>query len=616
MAVCQFFITSNGCTFGADCRNSHDLGPVNVVEETTPIQHKRSNNRKRNNQNQSSKPSESTENIHKVSRVIKPGLVLTKVVKPEVVQPEDNKNTQSSKRLPVKKPISKSLEAQLKSTTDPVEQNRLIRDIEVNQITRRFNDCVKQTLSNNDLLLKFSMKPTDPDFPFDLESLTLHLTVPAYYPIDRNCQLQIQNSDIPIKYTNIIQKAFEKKTAASTLPLLKLFDWLDRELEGFLIEKSEASQVKITFHQPDTIIHDRKKYYGGMNSEQSNSDENIESTDEEMIDIDQSVQNMNLETVSNLKSELTEEMDDSESEEDIQTLQPQSVKHQGTQIRFPNISIQNISLLHCSSLSLTVKCSRCKEFCDFLNIKPSTETDKHIQEKTCFKCSTILSVQYRKDYIHTNSISLGYLDLEGCTPFELLPSQYFATCSSCNKEQLPNQNFQNLTQSSTHSKTCQFCHQLMIIGIQQLKFVQLQVNQLQLKRKSVKRVNDKVELGIVLGKPLPNNGVCSHYKRSYRWFRFPCCQKLFACDICHDDKSDHEMVWANKMLCGFCSKEQNYSQKPCSCGKELTRTTSGGFWEGGKGTRNQRLMARNDTRKFAGLTKTMSRKAQDKKFGK
>lgn len=39
--------------------------------------------------------------------------------------------------------------------------------------------------------------------------------------------------------------------------------------------------------------------------------------------------------------------------------------------------------------------------------------------------------------------------------------------------------------------------------------------------------------------------------------RFPCCGKLYPCDKCHDEKeTDHEMEMANRMVCGYCSKEQ------------------------------------------------------------
>ena len=39
--------------------------------------------------------------------------------------------------------------------------------------------------------------------------------------------------------------------------------------------------------------------------------------------------------------------------------------------------------------------------------------------------------------------------------------------------------------------------------------------------------------------------------------RFPCCGKAYPCDVCHNDaEKDHEMKYANRMICGFCAKEQ------------------------------------------------------------
>ena len=59
------------------------------------------------------------------------------------------------------------------------------------------------------------------------------------------------------------------------------------------------------------------------------------------------------------------------------------------------------------------------------------------------------------------------------------------------------------------------------------------------------------------GKPLPENGACKHYKKSFRWLRFPCCGKTYPCDECHDESEpDHEMKYAIRMICGFCCKEQ------------------------------------------------------------
>ena len=72
-----------------------------------------------------------------------------------------------------------------------------------------------------------------------------------------------------------------------------------------------------------------------------------------------------------------------------------------------------------------------------------------------------------------------------------------------------------------------------------------------------KRKQEK--LGLHAGEPLPNRGACAHYKRSYRWFRFGCCEKVYACDRCHDEAEAHEWEWAKRMVCGWCSREQRFA---------------------------------------------------------
>lgn len=80
----------------------------------------------------------------------------------------------------------------------------------------------------------------------------------------------------------------------------------------------------------------------------------------------------------------------------------------------------------------------------------------------------------------------------------------------------------------------------------------------------------KEVLGIVAGQELPRRGRCQHYGKSYRWFRFSCCAKVFPCDRyvlpgyalcefrgsaadsslsrCHDAETDHPNEHANRMI--------------------------------------------------------------------
>ncbi|KAJ3228312.1 hypothetical protein HK099_004305 [Clydaea vesicula] len=119
--------------------------------------------------------------------------------------------------------------------------------------------------------------------------------------------------------------------------------------------------------------------------------------------------------------------------------------------------------------------------------------------------------------------------------------------------------------------------------------------------------------GLIVGESLPKSGTCKHYKRSYRWFRFPCCSKLFPCDECHHELSldCKENILANRVVCGFCSREQKFDAKNsiCICGKDMSMSSAGkSFWEGGKGNRNKSKMSKNDSKKYTGLSKTVSKK--------
>ena len=61
-----------------------------------------------------------------------------------------------------------------------------------------------------------------------------------------------------------------------------------------------------------------------------------------------------------------------------------------------------------------------------------------------------------------------------------------------------------------------------------------------------------------------------------RWLRFPCCGRRFACDLCHEEQTDgHEMKWAQRMVCGYCSTEQALGDQCKHCGKRIARSARG-----------------------------------------
>ena len=71
------------------------------------------------------------------------------------------------------------------------------------------------------------------------------------------------------------------------------------------------------------------------------------------------------------------------------------------------------------------------------------------------------------------------------------------------------------------------------------------------------------------GTSLPCNGACKHYKKSFRWLQYPCCQDWFACNQCHEIKCQAPTQTCRTMMCGFCSAQQPIAPTCTGCDREL-----------------------------------------------
>jgi uncharacterized CHY-type Zn-finger protein len=174
-------------------------------------------------------------------------------------------------------------------------------------------------------------------------------------------------------------------------------------------------------------------------------------------------------------------------------------------------------------------------------------------------------------------------------------STFLPTCSQCSTT-YPLPGIVSV-QGETTSNVCRECYQRFTFKIPSVKFLRI-TQSVSLPAVSGPRKRKEV-LGLVPGTELPKRGRCRHYTKSFRWFRFSCCQKVYACDKCHDESEEHPHEWANRMICGWCSREGNYRPEDCGvCHGVLVGKSGGGFWEGGKGTRDRVKMNRNDKRKY------------------
>lgn len=243
---------------------------------------------------------------------------------------------------------------------------------------------------------------------------------------------------------------------------------------------------------------------------------------------------------------------------------PSSFRFPTNNVVTPNlrydVSKTNILLFCCLNPSVVVKCSNCNEV---LALSSST---------SCKKCGICVGFVYVPVI---DSEFLGFLQLRRCEFVCFNPMKYQFSCLECHK-----------AHESGEVSTGEVCVQKCYGCFRELK---IKVNKLEYYQKRDVKVKE--------GNELPGRGTCKHYKKSFRWFRFSCCNSLYPCDICHDEQSGHKSQTADKMVCGMCSKEQSV-KKECDCGMSVVKKHTQ-FWEGGKGNRNKATLSKKDSRKYS-----------------
>ena len=296
------------------------------------------------------------------------------------------------------------------------------------------------------------------------------------------------------------------------------------------------------------------------------------------------------------------------------------------QVNLKGVQLNNISIIQISHIKLLLKCSKCKKVAfESKYIKLNKLKNIFYLGTTCPRCQNEIFSIFISDFIHQNNLTnAGVCYITGGNVIEYLPSMYNLECEKCGQNKTIKLRTGCLHLNDSNCRKCNAKLNFVILSstvnnifISDLKdLADIKITNFE---KFTFAIKDDINLDIYVkkfdkaiqeGKELPDFGACKHYKYSLRWFRFGCCNKIFPCDICHDETSDHNCEYAKTILCGFCSFEQTANNKVCSkCGKMFTKSEGGKkFWEGGKGCRNPLFMGTRDSHKYTGLNKTISRK--------
>jgi uncharacterized CHY-type Zn-finger protein len=441
------------------------------------------------------------------------------------------------------------------------------------------------------------------ELPAPLQAVkTIKVFVPLLYPL-HPCRVQLDG--VNPEDSKHLETAFEEKAKRSNeLSLMNHINSFAQTMHIMAIRPPAISELKPVKHVPDEAVpgpSEPSAAQAGVDGDRSHIKviprppewDVIDSDDANSTDDDYSYDSGDESDGANIKAD-----PDLDQKYIGDTTAPAPNPEKGTALSFPFIELYGIELLEVTVLNLTVKCERCRDTMEINGLKSGPA-----KSESCKKCATQLSIGFRGDLIHSNAVRAGFLDLEGCTVVDMLPSSFLPTCSSCSTT-YPLPGIVSV-RGETVSNVCRECHQKFTFKIPEVKFLRIS-SSAHLPPASGPRRKREV-LGLVAGTELPRRGRCKHYSKSYRWFRFSCCQKVYACDRCHDESEEHPNEHANRMVCGWCSREQNYRPDDCGiCHGVLVGKKGSGFWEGGKGTRDRVRMSRKDKRKFrrAGGDKT------------
>ena len=485
---------------------------------------------------------------------------------------------------------------------DQIAEAKARRAQEVRQLEARMGRLPRFRRSADGIVFTLPIEPKRrPDLPVGLQSCnSVHLIVPLLYPLQ---DLRVQLNEADAADAEPVEDLFAQKAAEQkSMSLMSHINYLAQNLHIMAKQAKdaaakakadadaaaaarEAAAAKETGKAPAPIAVGDKSHIQviprppewDVGDDEEDSEESYDDTDEE--------------GGTALLDAAADQLESLPLKPQAQAEPSSEEREHGTMISFPGIELHGIELMQVTILSISVKCERCKTANDMTSLKPGVE-----KATSCKKCATQLTARFNSNLVHEHSTRGGFIDLSGCKVGDMLPSTFTPTCARCSTQSQPLVS----VRGETTTNVCRECHAKFTFKIPEVKFLFVSPGSLPPPVAGVRRKMER--LGLHAGEPLPGRGACTHYRKSYRWFRFSCCSRVHPCDKCHDGAEDHHIEWANRMICGWCSREQNYSPEACNfCGRSVIGKKGKGFWEGGKGTRDQRMMSRKDPRKYKRL---------------
>ncbi|KAL4470191.1 hypothetical protein ABPG74_011802 [Tetrahymena malaccensis] len=440
-----------------------------------------------------------------------------------------------------------------------------------------------------------------------------------------NTQYQILNTSIPEEITDQLDDLLNNIHQSQGKSIFRTLKYFDNNMEKVFVgafdliklqkdREEEEERQRIEEEERKKLLEQKKLEEGGdQGNDGEGEDDNEDEDAYEGEDYDEDEEE---DPYFNQNDEENKDDSGDEKEEEEEKKDPTADLDLNMHCSLKDLQMRRIAHIRVQSLVVSVKCKSCKydtelTLCNYLE---GSGESVLVNNLICVSCNRMAAIYCSREFVCSPDLNLVFRI--GSFTWHILDIRqvsYVVTCEGCNNTKV----VENYVTGTNHSSDCHSCFQnlsFIYFGFN----IEKKIDHEYLAKKKSNKVKEpsattsmrpKKVGTFKQGEPLPKNGACSHYRHSCRFFRFPCCGKAFPCDLCHDQSEKHEQIRAKTMICGYCSKEQSIKQECSGCQKLLVRINSNsGYWEGGKGTRNQQSMSSRDSHKFTGLSKTVSRR--------
>jgi hypothetical protein len=340
-------------------------------------------------------------------------------------------------------------------TADEKQDAKSKRDLDTRQLEARLGRLPHFVKASDGLSYTLPIEPRrTSDLPIALQPIkTVKLIVPLLYNL-QPCRIELQG--VAGQEAEALQEAFRVRCMEhSGLSLVTHINYLSQNMHNMATVEPKIEEVpdvaapkvdeqpvpapeaKLTAEPDDgtarshIITIPRPPEWGTIIGDHSSESEGTSFSDSE-----------------DDNNEGHEDVDEGHDDEtELNEQRPETSQAQrGILMSFPNLEMHGIELLEVYSVSIEVKCERCKTQTDIQNVKNNVKLESAgARAESCRRCANSISVGtlseifaitvvfccyvtyanpsegYRMDLIHANSVKAGYLDLDGATIVDLLP---------------------------------------------------------------------------------------------------------------------------------------------------------------------------------------------------